>query len=645
MSIYRQFWLAIVTSMLLAFGGSLVASLLSARAYLEAELSIKNADNATALALAISLGKPDAAMVELSAAALFDSGRYELIRVVDAEGATLVEKAALPDDPDAPEWFVRLLPIEAIPGTAQISSGWDQVGTLTVISNRRFAYTVLWQGVWRVVVALALASLVAGGLGWLIVGRLKAPLQAVIEQATAITERRFVTIDEPRVPELKRLAMAMNATVRRLATIFADEAARLDRLHQEANLDPLTGLANRGHFMTQLQQWLDAEHFGEGSLLLIRLAHLADRNRHLGRTTTDELLRCLAATIREHAARDEQSLAGRLNGADFAMMLSSGCDPQVASAELLAALCEAGRPYSDEEAFAWIGYGHARHGTSLADLLARVDHALAAAEATGNSCTRGATAGEAQALPPTADQWSQAITRAVDRKWLRLASFPVIDTAGRLSHRECPLRLRFEEEGEWLPAGVFLPVAERLRLTPALDLVAVSLAIGQLRAYPAAHGLAINLAASSLANTRFRHTLLSMLNDAASDARRLWLEVGESGALRHLAAFREFCRDARAAGCRVGLEHFGNRVSQVGSLHDLALDYIKVDASFIGGIASNRGNQTFLKGLTTIAHALDWQVFAEGVATADELAAVADLGFDGATGPAVVEPAANPPRD
>ncbi|HAY27728.1 MAG TPA: GGDEF domain-containing protein, partial [Candidatus Accumulibacter sp.] len=290
MSMYRQFWLAIVTSMLLAFGGSLVASLLSARAYLEAELSIKNADNATALALAISLSKPDAAMVELSTAALFDSGRYELIRVVDPEGATLVEKSAIPDDPDAPEWFVQLLPIAAIPGTAQISSGWEQVGTLTVISNRRFAYTALWQGVWRVVAALALASVVAGGLGWLIVGRLKAPLQAVIEQATAITERRFVTIDEPGVPELKRLAMAMNATVRRLGTIFTEEAARLEQLRQDANFDPLTGLANRNHFMAQLQQWLDAEHAGQGTLLLIRLAHLAERNRRLGRSTTDEFL-------------------------------------------------------------------------------------------------------------------------------------------------------------------------------------------------------------------------------------------------------------------------------------------------------------------------------------------------------------------
>ena len=86
MSMYRQFWLAIITCMLLAFGGSLIASMLSARAYLESQLSIKNSDNAAALALSMSQSNPDAVMIELTVAALFDSGHYELVRVVDPEG-------------------------------------------------------------------------------------------------------------------------------------------------------------------------------------------------------------------------------------------------------------------------------------------------------------------------------------------------------------------------------------------------------------------------------------------------------------------------------------------------------------------------------------------------------------------------------
>ena len=72
------------------------------------------------------------------------------------------------------------------------------------------------------------------------------------DRATAISERRFVTIAEPTVPELRRLALAMNSTVGRLRTIFEEEAARLEILRREANCDPLTGLANRGHFMACL---------------------------------------------------------------------------------------------------------------------------------------------------------------------------------------------------------------------------------------------------------------------------------------------------------------------------------------------------------------------------------------------------------
>jgi EAL domain-containing protein (putative c-di-GMP-specific phosphodiesterase class I) len=83
------------------------------------------------------------------------------------------------------------------------------------------------------------------------------------------------------------------------------------------------------------------------------------------------------------------------------------------------------------------------------------------------------------------------------------------------------------------------------------------------------------------------------------------------------------------------LEHFGHRFSQIGQLHDLGLDYLKVDASFVRGIDSNAGNSAFLKGLCSIAHNIGLQVLAEGVSTTEELQALEKLGFDGATGPAV----------
>ena len=635
MSMYRQLWLAMMVSMLLALGGSLLASMLSARAYLESQLSIKNTDNASALALSLSQSNPDAVTVELAVAALFDSGHYELIRVVDPLEKTLVERVADSGELDVPAWFVQILPIKALPGIAQISKGWQQFGTITLISHSRFAYRALWNSAWQMMGALAIAGLIGGFLGATVLRRLKAPLQAVIDQATAITERRFVTIAEPKVPELKQLATAMNATVMRLKAMFEEEAARLESVRREANFDPLTGLANRSYFMARLHQSLDQEDVPGGSLILVRLADLAGINRRLGRAGADDFLRRTGACIGQCGEQRSLGIAARLNGADFAIMLPGETDGRAVADSLLKALIEAATPFIENETAASIGSGKFSYGMEMGTLLARVDAALAAAEAGGGNAVREVEANPEDELPRTSDQWSQMIHLALERNWVRLVSFPVADLSGRLLHRECPLRLMFDEKGEWLPAGRFLPIAERLKLTPALDLAAIALGLQELKSKPGLIGLAINLSASSLEDITFREKLLALLRTERNAAFRLWLEVAEGGALKHLAMFRELCHGLKAVGCRVGLEHFGRQFSRIGELHDLGLDYLKVDASFVHGIETNLGNQAFLKGLSGIAHSIGLQVFAEGVTSSAELEALKLVGFDGATGPAI----------
>ncbi|HOL64353.1 MAG TPA: LapD/MoxY N-terminal periplasmic domain-containing protein, partial [Accumulibacter sp.] len=133
MSMYRQFWLAILLSMLIVFAGSLLASMLSARAYLESQLSIKNADNAAALALSLSQSNPDAVSIELAVTALFDGGHYASIRVSDPDGKTMIEKSTPLIDPVVPTWFITALPIHSTPGRADINDGWRQVGQVTLI--------------------------------------------------------------------------------------------------------------------------------------------------------------------------------------------------------------------------------------------------------------------------------------------------------------------------------------------------------------------------------------------------------------------------------------------------------------------------------------------------------------------------------
>ncbi len=638
MSMYRQLWLAIIASMLLALSGGLLASLLSARSYLESQLTIKNTDNATALALSLSQGNPDPVMVDLVVASLFDSGHYESIRILDPSGKVMVERVAEAGALDAPHWFVQLLPIHATPGQAQISSGWKQFGNVALVSHSRFAYGALWKSAYEMVAALTLAGIVGGLLGSLVLRRIRGPLQTVIEQAQAITQRRFVTVELPKVPELKQLAVAMNATVGRLKSMFEEEASRLEGVRKEANFDNLTGLANRSYFMGRLRHSIDADDSAGGTLIMLRLADLAGINRRLGRGATDDFLKVVAQAVQTCATKVGQGVPARLNGADFAVLLPGEMAARALTEDLLQHLIQVAAPFVDDQATAWLGFGKFVHGTDVGALLARVDLALAGAEAERGNGLQEAMNDTADEMPRTAEQWQGMIQRALAQGWVRLISFPVVQVNGALSHRECPLRLMFDEKGEWVPAGRFLPVAERLRLTPALDLAAVRLGLKELEAQPKLPGLAINLSASSVADADFRSALTAMLLEHKSLAPRLWLEVAESGALKYMTEFRGLCIGLKKAGCHVGLEHFGHQFSQIGALHDLGLDYLKVDSSFVRGIEANAGNAAFLKGLCSIAHNIGLQVLAEGVTTQIEWNTIKALGFDGATGPGVREP-------
>lgn len=637
MSMYRQLWLAVIVSTLLALGGSLLASTLAARAYLSEQLTLKNADNATTLALALSQKSLDAVEIELAASALFDSGHYERVAVSDPEGKLIVERTAPAGDFDAPAWFVHRFPIVAQPGEAQISSGWKQIGTVHLVSHSRFAYRALWQSVLEMIMALALAGVVSGYLGSLVLRRLRTPLKAVIGQAQAISERRFVTIDEPEVPELKQLATAMNATVTRLKTMFEEEAARLESVRREANCDALTGLANRSYFMARLREAMLAEDSTGGAVFIVRLANLATVNQSLGREATDELLRRFGSVLDNTAETLPEALAARLNGADFALLVPDMANPKATAEQLLALLAREASPFLADRPSTWLGCGHFARGNDIGSVLAQVDAALAAVEAEGRNGFRIVDLREGDDAPKSADEWSKLIRRALDQHWVRLVSFPVTGLDGQLIHRECPLRLMFDEDGEWQPAGRFLPVAERLKLTPQLDLAAVALGLDELEAKPQLAGLAINLSASSIQLPQFRSELHALLKRRPGTS-RLWLEVSEAGALAHFDAFRALCLELINVGCQMGIEHFGRQFSEVGRLHDLGLDYIKVDASFIRGLDSNIGNQSFLKGLSTIAKGIGLKVIAEGVTSDAEFAALSSVGFDGATGPGVREP-------
>lgn len=632
MTLSRQLWLAVITVALLAFTGSFFVSTVTARNYLEDQLSIKNSDNAASLALSMSQSPKDLVTIELQVAAMYDSGQYTLIRLRNPDESIMIEKVSHRDLSNIPTWFRHTFPIEPTPGTAQVSDGWTQFASIELMSQTNFAYQELWRSTVHLFFWFLLGSMLVGIGGSLMLKRITRPLSAVVKQAQAITRRQFIKKPEPSTPELKSLARAMNEMVDRLKSMFEEEASRLEAVRREANQDPLTGLSNRNYFMSQLQDALQSdENASEGELLLLRIANLSEINRRAGRESTDALL-CKIGQLLAIYEEELGAVAARLNGADFALLLPGSTDSEQLAQSLLHAIQNLGaKVWEEEHPIVYIAYGPYQQGESLGQLLSRVDNALASAESNKSYEACKASPQDSMAIS-CAHDWRVLLEWSIEHRQLCLVDFPVHSMEGTLIHRECPLRLKIQDSGEWLTAGRFMPAAIRLNLTPGLDLATLSMALGRIASTN--ETIAVNISGESVRDAQFRHTLIQQLHAQPKEyLDKLWLEIAEPGAFQHFDAFVELCEALKPLGCQLGIEHFGRKFSHIGYLHKLGLDYLKVDSSFIHNIHEQPGNQAFLKGLCQIAHNIGLIVIAEGVRNQEELSTLAELGFDGATGP------------
>jgi diguanylate cyclase (GGDEF)-like protein len=622
--------------MTLAFGISFLVSAWSAKSYLEDQLRLKNIDNANSLALSISQIEKDPVLIELLIAAQFDIGHYKSIKLTSPSGKVMVEQVSDAVADKAPAWFVRLIPLHTEPGIAQVQDGWRQYGTLAVDSHNRFAYEALWRGNRRLLGWFLASALFFGVIGTFVLRSIARPLREVVKQAEAIGARRFITINEPRTREFRSVVRAMNALSGQVRGMLDEESARLEQLRRDAQHDALTGLLNREHFLKKIQSALEDENSATaGALFILRLPDLVRMNKEQGRETTDALLKRVAGSLQE-SCPDESCLIGRLNGADFAVLV-----PDVESVGELARRISArtllsinGSSAAPEHAVL-LGAAAYRHGDAVSQVLSRADVALGRAEQEGGSAVEtGDLAIEWKPAPSLIAAWRELIETALNLKRVQFATYPVLNGQGRLIHYEAPARMQVIQSSLWIPAQEFMPWASRLGLTRRIDEAVFDYALTWLGTNDGP--VCINVSPQSVCDPALTTRYCQALKRNQNLAEKLWIDIPEFVAYRHAREFRVFCDTLKSLGCKIGLEHVGNQICHIGELYDVGLDYLKIDSAIIRDIDQSPGNQTFLRGLCTIAHTMGMMTIAEGVLNQQEAACLKELGFKGMTGPGIV---------
>lgn len=642
MTLQRRLILAVSLLLMALLAANLVVTVHNARLNIYQQLQVHAQDTATALGFSISqaaLAK-DHVQVSSMVDVIFDRGYYREIAYRDLEGKEIVKRELPLLVQNVPGWFTRLLPLPEPAGEAVVSSGWFQLGQITVVSHPGFAYLDLWRSFKEQLWLFLFTMVLCYGLLGISLKLLLKPLRQVEEQAEAICRREFkIQSPLPEIPELRRVVFTMNRMVEKVKTMFGHQVELNDRLHQQLRTDEVTGLSNRRDFDERLRAYLTSERTADvGALLLMQIGDLQQINQLNGREQGDDYLQVVAAYLQTALADFPDALCSRHSGADFAIFI-----PAITEAESKQ-LTE--KLYIDLQALEWSGekvqpiYLGVVYATQLpqwlqdgqVNWLTLADSALSQARTDqqgGYHWQHLDSDAEPSAL--TATEWSELIRDALDKRALGFHYQPVwrrVHGQQQLLFHELLTHLTLEQ-GDYA-ASTFMPIAMRLQLMPAVDCAVIEQVMATAETLP--ERLCLNISTAALEDNDFLADLDRHLAANPSVASRLIFELPANSLSIVEQAVRDFADRIKRAGAQLSLHHFGRGTAEFAYLQSLPLDYLKIDRCFIQSITDDADAQFFVRSLVAIARSCDVTILAEGVETEAQWQQLIELGIDGGQG-------------
>ena len=179
-----------------------------------------------------------------------------------------------------------------------------------------------------------------------------------------------------------------------------------------------------------------------------------------------------------------------------------------------------------------------------------------------------------------------------------------------------------DDDGEIHPPGEFIELAVELGLINSITNFVLAEAVNSIERLDVAFGpdttISINVAAKQANDIEFMRSFTKALMDTKR-ADRIIIELTEDAFIAKGAFQTKILPILREIGVRVSIDDFGTGYSSLSALADITADEIKIDRSFISAIHERPRNQSVLRAIESLGHALDMTIVAEGVETYEEL--------------------------
>ena len=423
------------------------------------------------------------------------------------------------------------------------------------------------------------------------------------------------------------------------------------QLSYQASHDTLTDLINRREFENRLVNALDGirgDPETSHALLYVDLDQFKVVNDTFGHTAGDALLRQLSEVL--HTKIRSTDLLARLGGDEFGILLER-CSEQRALevAEEIRVAVEGFR-FEWKDSFTTIrcSIGVVMVTTENADvasLMSSADVACYSAKDMGRNQIHIYKDTDAS-LRHEEMKWVSRISSAVEDNRLELYFQPIIGighSRGKTrGHYELLLRMR-DENGQIVSPDQFIPAAERYNLMSMLDRWVIREALSKLAdrepGDEARYTIAINLSGTSLSEDRFIEDVIRELKRQKLAPGAVCFEITETAAISNLSRVISFMQTLKKLGCKFSLDDFGSGLSSFTYLKNLPVDYLKIDGQFIRNVVDDTVDESMVRAISEVGHAMGIETIAERVETKQVLDKLGSLGIEFAQGYYIARPA------
>jgi len=423
--------------------------------------------------------------------------------------------------------------------------------------------------------------------------------------------------------DITRLKQAEETLQRNNEELERRVEERTRELEFAANHDGLTGLANRGYFVAQLNAVLNSNVDENIALMFLDLDNFKPVNDSSGHEVGDQLLIQVSSILSSVLGADD--LVGRFGGDEFLILMRDlGSQFTLARAveEIRYRLkdhVQIGEKKLTMTASIGVVYCNTRDYQSCDDLLNDADLAMYSAKGSGKN---GYTL-FSKAMRDSVNLESnlrKQILEGINGGQFLLHFQPIIDQKNsRITGFEGLVRWQHPERGLVYP-GDFILVAESSGLIVPLGQQVLEYACQQLSVWRDELGeiaekitISVNLSPHQLSDQGFVESLKSTVERFNVDPRCLNLEITESVLLENRRAVVTVLQELRELGFRIHLDDFGTGYSSLSYVDELPVDGLKIDRSFVEKFEDSRSNNVVVQMILALADALNVGVVAEGV--------------------------------